>query len=241
MWQDELRCIYHIAQKDMRTYYLKPPAISWGIVFPVAWTLAFYLRNPQSFEELVPGLIAMTILFSTTAAEAVVINFELRLGSLERLMLAPISAESVLLAKVLGGFTFGLLMTLVVAIGSIVGLGLHPDYIELFLTSVISLLVFSSMGAFASVSVKEVFEAQTLLNLPRFIMIFLCGVVYPISAMPYSLQMIAQFLPLTYTVGGLQSAFGGSDSAMLWDYLILTLFLLLFLFPAMRLLRKRFE
>jgi ABC-2 type transport system permease protein len=241
MWQDELHCIYHIAQKDMRTYYLKPPAVSWGIVFPVAWTLAFYLRNPQDFEELVPGLIAMTILFSTTAAEAVVINFELRLGSLERLLLAPVSAESVLLAKVLGGFAFGALMTLVVTLGSVVGLHLHPDYIGLFLISVISLLVFSSMGALASVSVKEVFEAQTLLNLPRFIMIFLCGVVYPISAMPSALQIMAHFLPLTYTVKRLRSALVSPSSAPWVNYFVLMAFLLIFLFPAMRLLRGKFE
>jgi len=105
----------------MRTYYLKPPSISWGIVFPFAWILAFYLRNPQNFEQLVPGLIAMTILFSTTAAEAVVINFELRLGSLERLLLAPISMSAVLLGKVIGGTIFGLIMTIAVTLGSVVG------------------------------------------------------------------------------------------------------------------------
>ncbi|MDI6848049.1 MAG: ABC transporter permease, partial [Candidatus Bathyarchaeia archaeon] len=97
---DDLRGIFYIALKDMRTYYLKPPSVSWGIVFPFAWILAFYLRNPQNFEQLVPGLIAMTILFSTTAAEAVVINFELRLGSLGRLLLTPISLPAVLLGKV---------------------------------------------------------------------------------------------------------------------------------------------
>ncbi len=108
MWKDNLRGIYYIALKDMKTYYLKPPAISWGIVFPVVWILAFYLRNPQDFVELVPGLIALTVLFSTTAAEAVVINFELRLGSLERLLLAPISLPAVLLGKILGGVILAL-------------------------------------------------------------------------------------------------------------------------------------
>jgi len=44
----------------MKTYYLKPPAVSWGMVFPVTWTLAFYLRNPIDFKGLIPGLIAMT-------------------------------------------------------------------------------------------------------------------------------------------------------------------------------------
>ncbi|MFH1485592.1 MAG: ABC transporter permease, partial [Chloroflexota bacterium] len=61
MWGNSLRAIYYIALKDMKTYYLKPPAISWGIVFPLAWILAFYLRNPRNFDELVPGLIAMTV------------------------------------------------------------------------------------------------------------------------------------------------------------------------------------
>jgi len=58
MWGDNLRGIYYIALKDMKTYYLKAPAVSWGIVFPISWILAFYLRNPGSFEELVPGLIS---------------------------------------------------------------------------------------------------------------------------------------------------------------------------------------
>lgn len=122
MWQDNLRGIWYIALKDMRTYYLKPPAISWGIVLPVAWILAFYLRNPHNFEDLVPGLIAMTVLFSTTAMEVVVINFELRVGSLERLILAPISLPAVLMGKVLGGAIFGLLITLLVSLVSILGL-----------------------------------------------------------------------------------------------------------------------
>ena len=107
MWRDDLRGIYFIALKDLKTYYLKPPSISWGIVFPLSWILAFYLRNPQNFEQLVPGLIGMTILFSTTAAEAVVINFEMRLGSLERLLLTPLSLPAVLLGKVIGGLSSG--------------------------------------------------------------------------------------------------------------------------------------
>lgn len=241
MWQDDLRCIYLIAAKDMRTYYLKPPAISWGMVFPVAWTLAFYLRNPSNFDDLIPGLIAMTILFSTTAAEAVVINFELRIGSLERLLLAPASTNSVLLGKVLGGFFFGLLMASMVTLATALSLNLRPDLSTLVPMALISLLVFSSMGALSSVLFKEVFEAQTFLNLPRFLMVFLCGVVYPISAMPSWLQIISRLLPLTYTVEGLRAAFSAAPSSPFRDLLVLTVFLMLFIFPAMRMLRKRFE
>jgi ABC-2 type transport system permease protein len=242
MWRDELRGIYYIALKDMRTYYFKPPAVSWGVIFPVVWILAFYLRNPRNFDDLIPGLIAMTILFSTTAAEAVVINFELKLGSLERLLLAPISIGSVLIGKVLGGFIFGLLMAIIVTSVSILYLGLHPNILALIAIAIPSLLVFSSMGAFFSVAVKEVFEAQTLLNLPRFFMIFLCGVVYPISAMPIWLQYIARLLPLTYTVDGLRRSFAISSTySISLDLLVLVGYSLLLIIPAIRMLYKKFE
>jgi len=242
MWRDNLRGIFYIALKDIKTYYFKPPAVSWGIVFPITWVLAFYLRSPGSFEELVPGLIAMTILFSTTAAEAVVINFELRIGSLERLLLAPISIAAVLLGKVLGGVIFGFLMTTIVTIVSVVMLGLHPNVCYLILIIFTSLFAFSSLGAFLCVMVKEVFEAQTLLNLPRFLMVFLSGVIYPVSKMPLILQCFSYVLPLTYTVEGLRISFSDISGRIIFPYTLMLMgFFLLFILPAIRLLSKKFE
>lgn len=240
MWRDNLRGMYYIALKDMRTYYLKPPAISWGLVFPVVWILAFYLRNPRSFEELIPGLIAMTILFSTTAAEAVVINFELRIGSLERLLLAPVSFGGVLLGKVLGGVIFGLIMTTAVTAVSTSVFGLHPHVGYLVLMVILSVFTFSALGAMISVSVKEVFEAQTLLNLPRFIMVFVSGVIYPVTAMPVGLQYFARILPLTYTVDGIRQSLEASVTTRPVDALALVGFLALFIALAIRLFRRRF-
>lgn len=241
MWRDDLRGIYCITLKDMRTYYLKPPAISWGIVFPVTWILAFYLRNPRDFSELIPGLVGMTILFSTTAAEAVVINFELRIGSLERLLLAPITAEAVILGKIVGGAVFGLLMTTIVTAISIIAIGFHINLLDLLLITISSVFCFSAMGALMSLLVEQVFEAQTLANLPRFIMVFLSGVVYPISAMPLLLQYVAAFLPLTYTVEGLRRAFSPAPGfTPLIDSIVITAFLIIFIFPATRFLRRRF-
>jgi ABC-2 type transport system permease protein len=242
MRRDNWRGIYWIAWKDMKTYYLKPPAISWGIIFPGTWILAFYLRNPQSFQELIPGLIAMTILFSTTAAEAVVINFELRLGSLERLLLAPVSLPSVLFGKVVGGAIFGLLMAMVVTAGCVLFLGVRPDFLYLILIGLPSLLAFSSLGALLCVMVREVFEAQALLNIPRFIMIFLCGVVYPVSAMPRGLQYVAHLMPLTYTVDGLQHSFSAGAGAIIFlDALVLLGFFIIFIFPAVHILSRKFQ
>jgi ABC-2 type transport system permease protein len=240
MWRDNLRSMYYIALKDMRTYYLKPPAISWGLVFPVVWILAFYLRNPRSFEELIPGLIAMTILFSTTAAEAVVINFELRIGSLERLLIAPVSFSGVLLGKILGGAIFGLIMTTAVTAISISVFGIHPHVGYLVLFVILSVVTFSALGAMISVSVKEVFEAQTLLNLPRFIMVFVSGVIYPVTTMPTGLQYFARVLPLTYTVSGIRQSLESNLSTAPFNALALVGFLGLFTALAIKLFRRRF-
>jgi ABC-2 type transport system permease protein len=141
-----------------------------------------------------------------------------------------------------GGAIFGLLMTVVVTTGSVLILGLHPDILYLILIIIPSLLVFSSLGALLCVLVREVFEAQILLNLPRFVMIFLCGVVYPVQAMPPALQYLAYAMPLTYTVNGLRQSFSTASSTVIFiDTLVLIGFFILFIFPAMRLLAKKFE
>jgi ABC-2 type transport system permease protein len=242
MRYEHLRNIYYIALKDMKTYYFKPPAISWGIVFPVAWILAFYLRNPNNFEELVPGLIAMTVLFSTTAMEVVVINFELRLGSLERLLLTPVSLSDILIGKIMGGTLFGLMITTVITLASVISLGLYSiNIIYLLLILLPSLLVFSSLGALLCLLVKEVFEAQTLANLPRFLMVFLCGVFVPISTLPPVLKQISYALPLTYTVDGIRQSFGAAgDVAIAIDIVVLIVLIPILIFPARKLLARRF-
>jgi len=97
------------------------------------------------------------------------------------------------------------------------------------------------MGALLCVLVKEVFEAQTLANLPRFLMMFLSGIFYPLSAMPPLLRYVAYLLPLTYTVEGLRHALSTSDTAsVLIDSLILIAVAVIFTAPAIKLLRRRF-
>src|SRR4030066_1584788 len=100
---------WNILMKDMKNYYLKPPNISWGIIFPFAWMLMFFFRSGAAFniEEIFAGLVAMSILFGTTSMLAVTITFERRARSFERLLLAPISTELLMLAKTSGAILFG--------------------------------------------------------------------------------------------------------------------------------------
>jgi len=63
------------------------------------------------------------------------------------------------------------------------------------------------LGLFIAVAVSEVFEAQTFSNFFRFPMIFLCGLFFPISALPVFLKPLAYLIPLTYGADILHGAF----------------------------------
>jgi ABC-2 type transport system permease protein len=55
MLADDLRGIFYIALKDLKAYYFKPPNISWGILFPFAFILAFAIRNPATCARWCPA------------------------------------------------------------------------------------------------------------------------------------------------------------------------------------------
>jgi ABC-2 type transport system permease protein len=189
----------------MGAYYLKPPLISWGLMLPIVFVLAFYFRNPMGIKEVAPGLIGLTLLFSCTSMAAIVITFEKRIGALERLLLAPLEIRTILFGKALGSTVFGLVITLVITIFLIPIIGLSiKHFFSFVLIIVLSAIAFSLLGILISVGVKEVFEAMTMSNFFRFPMIFLCGVFFPVSAMPSPLPVISYLLPLTYTVDGLK-------------------------------------
>lgn len=177
-------------------------------------------------HELVPGLLALTVLFGTSSMEAIVIVFERRIGSLERLLLAPVRLPALLAGKLLGGMVFGLTVTLVVLIIALAVFGAsNVNWFLLVLALLLSAAAFSAMGAFVSVAVKEVFEAQTLADFIRFPMMFLGGVFIPVASLPLGLRIAARLLPLTYAVEALRTALaGGTPAAGGLDLAVLAIF-----------------
>src|SRR4030042_1680656 len=123
MFKEEVKGLLYIALKDLKMYYLKPPNLSWGIMFPIVMALAFILRNPSGVKDLASGLIAMSILFAATSAEAIVIVFERRTKTFERLLLAPLSLQAILFGKVIGGVIFGFFISSIFLVGTVIFLG----------------------------------------------------------------------------------------------------------------------
>jgi len=194
-------------------------------------------------QALAPGLVAMAALFSATSMEAIVITFERRIGALERLLLPPLTLPAMLAGKVLGGVLFGLLIGALVLAGVMTGFGwegwrLGPALAALLLATT----AFSTLGAFISAAVEEVFEAQTLANFIRFPMIFLCGIFVPLPQLPPALRLLARALPLTYSVEALHVALLGPISwQMALDLGALLAFAILLFALAVAILQQRLD
>jgi ABC-2 type transport system permease protein len=204
---------WNIFVKDLRAYYLKPPNVSWGLIFPLAWTGMFFIKSDglKDVLSIVPGVVSLSILFGTTSLLSVTVTFEKKGRSFDRLLLAPIPLLLLMLAKTSGAILFGVVNAFV------------PILLAAFLTDLshvawsaaipaIVLIAASStfLGLFVAVSVSEVFEAQTFSNFFRFPMIFLCGLFFPIEQLPVFLRPLSYLFPLTYGVDILHGAFHGN-------------------------------
>jgi ABC-2 type transport system permease protein len=235
---------WNILLKDMRTYYLKPPNISWGLIFPLAWTGMFFIRSGlglDSIPSLLPGVMGVSVLFGTTSLLAVTVTFEKKGRSFERLLLAPISLEMLMLAKTTGAILFGVINAFV------------PVLIAAFITNLkaiawgtvvpaVFLIAVSStfLGLFVAVSVSEVFEAQTFSNFIRFPMLFLCGLFFPVERLPVWLQPVSHVLPLTYGADALHTAVRGAGRMPLaLDFGVLAAFCVILFAASLKNIRRK--
>ncbi len=235
---------WNILAKDMRSYYLKPPNVSWGLLFPLVWIAMFFIRSGLGFEsipDLLPGVMALSVLFGATSVLSVTVTFEKKGRSFERLLLAPISLELLMLAKTTGAILFGTINAFVPILIALFLTDLTVVNWSIMVPAVILVAVSSTfLGLFIAVSVKEVFEAQTFSNFFRFPMIFLCGLFFPIASIPLFLRPLSYVLPLTYGTDIIRGAVtGGNVMHLGLDFLVVIIFCLVLFFVSLQNINRK--
>ncbi|HMA04667.1 MAG TPA: ABC transporter permease [Methanomicrobiales archaeon] len=224
----DLSAAWAIARKDMIIYYLRPNIIVSGILFPLFMFLAFAIGTVgggapaaqaggaseiAQLGALIPGLLAITVLFSASSIEPVSIPIERRMKTFDRLISAPISLQALVLGESISGTLYSVAIALIPLVIGVLFFGnriLSPVVlvVALFLSS----LCFSSMGTLvASYPTENVGEVMSILNLIRFPLIFLSGVFIPLSALPLWGQVVAFFSPLTYTSDLIRFGYAGAS------------------------------
>jgi ABC-2 type transport system permease protein len=196
-----------IAKKDAKIYYFKPQILGFGILIPAFVYLSFSLGREIPSDLLIPGLVGMVSLFGASSVEAISITIEKQTETYELLQIAPVSTTTIIFGKSLASSAFGIMLSLVTAVGATVLSGARIANPFLFVVAIIiGAFAFSALGMLFAAAAKDMPTANMSLTALRLPMIFISGVFIPIQALPLQLRVVSYLTPLTYVIDALREA-----------------------------------
>ncbi len=186
--------------KDVREYYSKAPVISWGILFPLTAVVLMGLSIGLYGENrLVPGMFTLSLLFASTSMVQVAISFEKMSGTFQRILFLPLRDMELLIGKSLGGILYGF-----------IGVGI-AGFTVYFITGhtillrpwffIVGVLIGSLVFTFLCLIITLILDpipGVATLNIVRFTMVFLGGIIFPKVMMPKILLPLTYALPSVY-------------------------------------------
>ena len=180
--------------------------------------------NGSYLQFLAPGVVGMTILFSSIFS-GVGLLFDRQFGFLKETLVAPVPRVHIMIGRTLGGATVamlqGTLMLLVCLIAgfrpaSAGGLMMAPVFMLLIA------VVFCALGTAIGSRLQDMQGFQLVMNFLVLPIFFLSGALFPLDNLPAALSFLTRLDPLSYGIDGLRgtliaaSHFGlGVDLAVL--------------------------
>jgi ABC-2 type transport system permease protein len=200
----------------------------------------------RSRDFLVPGLIAIIMTLIGALLTALVMAREWERGTMEALMVTPVTMSEVLLGKLLPYYLMGMGgMALSVAMAVwLFHVPLRGSLWILFATSSLFLLAALGMGLLISTVTKNQFVAGQVAIITTYLPAFiLSGFIFDIGSMPSVVQGITHIVAARYFVAILQTLFlaGNVWSVILPNTLALALMAAFFLGLSRQKMRKRLE
>lgn len=200
----------------------------------------------RSRNFLVPGLIAIIMTLIGALLTALVVAREWERGTMEALLVTPVSTSEFLLGKVIPYFALGMggmALSVVLAIG-LFGVPFRGSFLVLALASALFLLAALGMGLLISTVSKNQFVAGQAAIIVTFLPAFiLSGFIFDIQSMPTVVQWITHLIAARYFVAILQTSFlaGNIWSVILPNALALAVMAAFFLGLTKRKTLKRLE
>jgi ABC-2 type transport system permease protein len=158
------------------------------------------------FDFIAPGMIAMTVMMSVMTGLPAAISQEKELGTLDGIMVAPINRLSVILGKTIAQTLRGLLQGVIIlalAVG-LFGVTIHGSLLLVFGLLLLGVFSFVGLGIVLTSLAKDQETATMMMTTLMIPMMFLGGVMFPVQQMPWFMQVISKFLPLTYAADALR-------------------------------------
>ncbi len=219
----DTKAIYTIWLREIKRFLRAKSRIIGLIVMPLLFLVGLgyglnsfvQLSNGVSyFTFLVPGIIGMTLLF-TSIQGGVSVLWDRQFGFLKEIMVTPNSRVSIVLGRVAGGTTTTFIQGIIVLIIALL-LGFHFNITAVALLSLVFMLLigitFLSLGLALGSFMRDFQGFGIVMMFVSYPLFFLSGALVPLTGLPAAVQDIAYANPLTYGVDGLRGALLGISS-----------------------------
>jgi ABC-2 type transport system permease protein len=215
-----------ICDRELKHWYREKIAIFMSLIQPLIWLGLFgntlgnapqlflnVLGAPNYLSFMTPGIITMTVLFTSLFAGMSVI-WDKRFGYINKLLVAPISRTAIVGGKMMAATIRGVFQGFIVlAIALFLGVTIDTGILGLVLIFVITGLfglglASISIAAAASMKTHETFMAfVNLINLP---LMFLSNALFPTTFMPTWMRTVASVNPFSFCVDAVRTLMIGS-------------------------------
>ena len=198
------------------------------------------MRAPNFF---VPGVIGTALQIATVFAVAMAIVRERERGTLEQLMVSPVSRWGLMLGKLVPYLCISMTMALFLftILRWVFFVPIHGSLLALFVATLFYVFALLSLGLLVSTKAQnqnQAFQMAMMVMLPS---IFFSGFIFPRETMPWIFYAISTFLPLTYFIELTRAiVLRGATLAEFWRHLLILALMGGFLFTlcAVRFKRK---
>jgi ABC-2 type transport system permease protein len=230
-----IQVIYTLWLREMKWFVRGKSRLISSLIQPFLWLaimgvgMSAAFNIPGFLQFMVPGVIGMTLIFSSMMS-GVSVLWDKQFGFMKEILVAPVSRTHVMLGKALGGMTVSMLqgMLLLLAAGLLVGV--WPPSIIAFI-QILAFMALISLGfvsaglAFAS-KIEDPIAFPVVMNFIIMPLFFLSGAFFPISTtLPGWMRAVAHVNPLMYGVDGIRGAISGTANfPILIDFGILLVF-----------------
>lgn len=162
------------------------------------------LYNPslRSASFMVPGLIGQIMVQVALVLTAVGIVRERERGTIEQLMITPLSKVELMLGKTVPYLLISLVdLAVVVLLGwGLFGVPMRGSVVLLVLLSCLFLIATLGMGLLISTAARTQQQAMQLAVFVQLPQMLLSGLIFPLASMPWGVRWLGYVLPLTYFV-----------------------------------------
>ena len=157
-------------------------------------------------EFLVPGIIGMTLIF-TSIFNGMSVIWDRQFGFLKETLVAPVSRISIMFGRTAGGATVAMAQGIIVLVLTFF-FGFTPyawvNIIWAILVMFLIGLLFSSLGIMVASLLKDMQGFQLIMNFLVMPMFFLSGSLFPLNNIPVLLGVIAKIDPLSYGIDAMR-------------------------------------